>query len=111
MPPVQVGGSPLDNTDAYLSFFEQNLQEVYLRISKTGRSYIVSAKIVGALTTADGAEPQWVELQKLTSLRSPGKGIAVGGFQRPVGHSSYDLAGGESLILIDSVTIEVPAPE
>jgi len=82
-----------------------------LRISKTGRSYIVSTKIVGALTTTGGSEPQWIELQKLTSLRSPGKGIAVGGFLRPINHPSYDIKGGESLILIDSVTIEVPAPQ
>ena len=111
MPQVRVGGTAVDNTEAYLDFFEQNLQEVYLRISKTGRSYIVSTKIVGALTTTGGSEPQWIELQKLTSLRSPGKGIAVGSFQRLYGHPTYDLKGGESLILIDFVTIEVPAPE
>ena len=107
LPALNIPGTTiLGDTPRWLGYYEDNVQELYLRISKSGRSYIVSSKIVGALTTADGAEPQWTEIQKLTSLRAPGNKIVFGSYFSPP--DDYDIVGGESLIPIDWIKIETP---
>ena len=67
-------------------------QPQYLRLTKTGRNYVASAKF------GDGVGSQWIEIQKLTLLS-------------PKGRLSFQLGNhaetaGEALIEIDSVTIE-----
>ena len=71
---------------------QKSLKPYYLRISKTGRSYVVSIK------HSDDDEANWTELKKFSILRQRG-GLAIGSTQAKV--------GAESTILIDWVKIEV----
>jgi hypothetical protein len=78
----------------------QNLpQPLYMRITKKGRAYVISAKF-------EGEEQKWLNLQKLTSLRAKGN-LAFGFTQRTPGNPDYDrIRGGESIALVDWVKIE-----
>lgn len=86
-----------------------NEKAILMRIEKSGRNYIVSAKIEGDTTMKDGQEPPWVKVQKLTSLRSPGDSLVMALTQKPfAGNTDYQIPGGEALIAIDWIKIEVP---
>ncbi|MDJ0895586.1 MAG: VWA domain-containing protein [Alphaproteobacteria bacterium] len=69
-------------------------QPIYLRMTKTGRSYVAGVKL------GDDPEAQWIETDKVTLLRAKGA-LAVGTNQEK------DL-GSESLFTVDWVKIEVP---
>ncbi len=92
----------------YSKWTDSNVRAILLRIRKSGRSYIVSGKIEGDGTEADGIAPQWVELQELTSLRSPGKFLSISVGQRKFDNRDFHLSGGETLANVDWVKIEVP---
>ena len=84
-----------------VKWFKNNVRAIYLKISKRGRSYVVSTKIEGDATTKDGKKPEWVSVQKLTSLRPPGTNLVLAFPQRV-------QTAGESIIAVDWVKIEVP---
>ncbi len=69
-------------------------QPIYLRLTKTGRSYVAGLKL------GDGDEAQWVEADKLTLLRAKGR-LAIGSTQGK-------KVNGETLINVDWVKIEGP---
>ncbi len=71
-------------------------QPIYLRLTKTGRSFVAGVKL------GDGEEAQWVDSDKVTLLRAKGR-LAIGSAQGKAGNS-------ESLVLVDWVKIEAPAP-
>lgn len=66
-------------------------QPQYLRLTKRGRNYVVSAKF------GDDPDAQWVEIQKLTLLRPKGKLTLQFG--------NHKATPGEALVEIDSVTV------
>ena len=68
------------------------IMPLYLRMKKEGRSYILSVKM------GDTEKSKWVELPKMTSLRSKG-GLAIGLYQT-------EKVGGETTMKIDWVKIE-----
>jgi Ca-activated chloride channel family protein len=88
---------------------KKNLQRIQVRIEKKGRAYVVSSKVEGEITTAGGKKPEWVFAQKLTSLRPPGKSLAIAFTQEKFTHNSYQIKGGESIMTIEWVKIEAPA--
>lgn len=67
-------------------------QPQYLRVTKRGRNYVVSAKF------GDDPQTQWVEIQKLTLLRPKGK--------LSLQFANHQATPGEALIEIDSVKVE-----
>ncbi|MCZ6771395.1 MAG: VWA domain-containing protein, partial [Proteobacteria bacterium] len=68
-------------------------QPIYLRLTKTGRSYVAGVKL------GDDEEAQWIDTDKVTLLRAKGR-LAIGTTQRKA-------VNGETLIMIDWVKIEV----
>jgi len=93
----------------YFGWTAANVKAVVMRIEKRGRSYVVSAKIEGDLTMPDGKEAPWNQVQELTSLRSPGDSLAIALSQAPyAGNKNYQVNGGEALMSVDWVKIEVP---
>ena len=92
----------------YTNWTAANEKAILMRIEKSGRNYIISAKIEGEITMKDGQEPQWVKIQKLTSLRPPGDSLVMALTQRPFSKSSYEVNGGEALVAIDWIKIEAP---
>ena len=90
----------------FLKGARDNIKAIYIRLKKSGRSYVASVKVEGDLTTADGAEPQWVELQKLSSLRAPGNSLIATFRQEKFTHPGYNVQGGESISAIDWIKIE-----
>ncbi len=97
----QTGQNAATKLAEQLKWFKNNARAIYLKISKRGRSYVVSSKIEGDATTKDGKEPEWVSVQKLTSLRPPGTNLVLAFPQRV-------QTAGESIIAVDWVKIEVP---
>lgn len=93
--------------DAYTAQASAEIAAVLLRMRKTGRSYFIAAKIEPGEKAPDGFEPEWVELNKLTSLRSPGKVLMLSAGQQKFNRKSGHLSGGETLIDIDWFKIEV----
>ncbi|MGV7221311.1 MAG: vWA domain-containing protein [Nitrospinales bacterium] len=87
---------------------KKNLQRIQVRIEKKGRAYVISSKVEGDTTTAGGKKPEWVYAQKLTSLRPPGDSLAIAFTQEKFTHGSYQIKGGESIMTIEWVKIEVP---
>ena len=83
-----------DNEAATLTDLLGPIQPILLRLEKKGRSYFSSILLQGT------EDPKWITLPPLTSLRSPGK-PALGVFQTGSG-------GGETLIKVDWIKIEVP---
>lgn len=81
-----------------LKWFKNNVRAIYLKMAKRGRSYVVSTKIEGDATTKDGKKPEWVSVQKLTSLRPPGTNLVLAFPQRAE-------TNGESIIAVDWVKI------
>ncbi len=82
-------------TNYHRNFAESHSRPQYLQLRKQGRFYLVFAKFED--------QENWMELQKLTSLR--GKGNLV------IGFSQHGGVSGESFVMIDSVKIEIPTPE
>lgn len=74
------------------NFAKSHSKPQYLQLRKQGRNYLVFAKFEN--------QENWIELQKLTSLRAKGNLI--------VGFTQYKKVGGESFVKIDWVKIEVP---
>jgi hypothetical protein len=99
-----VGGSIAPVSD----WTKKNLQNIQVRIQKTGRAYVVAARIEGETTTKDGKSPEWVLVQKLTSLRPPGDSLVIAFTQEKFTHGSYQKKGGESIMTVDWVKIEAP---
>lgn len=91
---------------AYTELAEKDLQAILLKIRKMGRAYLISGMFEGEAATADGQQPQWVDLQKLTSLRSPGKNLAISISQGKFNDTRNHLKGGETLSGVDWVKIE-----
>jgi len=94
------------NFSNYANWVQNNERSVEFKIEKTGRSYVFSTRVEGDFTAANGTENEWVKLQKLTSLRSPGKSLVLA-FNQSGGHPSYTIQGGESLTNIEWVKIEI----
>ncbi len=70
-------------------------QPIYLRLAKTGRSYIAGVKL------GDGEDAQWIDTDKMTLLRAKGR-LALGSTQGKAGN-------GETLIFFDWVKVESSA--
>jgi len=93
----------------YTDWTSANERAIVMRIEKSRRNYIISAKVEGDITMADGKEPKWVEIQKLTSMRPLGDSFVMALTQKPFnGNHDYQVNGGEALIAIDWIKIEVP---
>ncbi|TLP44968.1 VWA domain-containing protein [Cohaesibacter sp. CAU 1516] len=75
-----------------------------LRLTKQGRNYISAVKLEEAEGAGDKApNTNWVELQKLTSLKLPGDAFS---FLFGHGTSGYVPKNGEGLVEVDWVKIE-----
>ena len=73
---------------------------------KVGRSYFVAARVEPGPKHADAAAVDWVELNKLTSLRSPGDFLTISAGQTKFKRTAQHLKGGETLVNIDWLKIE-----
>lgn len=93
--------------DKYTTQASSEVDAVLLRMRKVGRSYYIAAKIEPGEGAPDEYEPEWVELNKLTSLRAPGKSLMLSVGQQKYNRKSGHLSGGETLIDIDWFKIEV----
>ncbi len=88
------------------SVMPDNIAAIDLQLEKKKRAYIARMRLEpaqnGASSPPDG---KWREVQKLTSLRSPGNKLVLtfGSWS-----SDYLPHDGEALIAVDSVTIETP---
>ncbi|MCP4327485.1 MAG: VWA domain-containing protein [Alphaproteobacteria bacterium] len=94
------------NIAAYSELATRDIQAIVLRVEKVGRSYFVSGKVEGDPTTADSEEGQWVELEKLTALRPPGKFLIISIGQQISDGADKHLMGGETFVQVDWVKIE-----
>jgi len=90
----------------YTDWVSKHVQAILLRIRKKGRSYFVAAKVEGDPVSADGPPADWVELDKLTSLRSPGKFLVISIGQAKFTDKYGQRNGGETLVNVDWVKIE-----
>lgn len=94
--------------------FTGKVRGVELRLHRKGRSYIVSARFEKANPKDKTVPSGWIVLEKLTSLRPPGKTLMLfaGSFpniaERYVGMDTYVPTSTENTIAIDWVKIEVP---
>jgi hypothetical protein len=79
---------------------------ILIRMRKVGRSYFVAARIEPGPQHPDGAALEWVELNKLTSLRSPGDFLTISAGQGKFKNAAQHLKGGETLVNIDWLKIE-----
>lgn len=84
-------------TADYPEGMSQLVQPIELRVSKKGRSYVVSVRL------PQHEDPSWKELPKFTILRLQGKPF-IAFYQR-------HAVAGESLVHIDWIKIEAPAPD
>lgn len=82
-----------------------NIAGAELRLEKRGRKYTAMARLIPAEGASSPPSDEWFTVQKLTSLRSPGKNFTLFFGSNS---SSYVDAGGEGLIEIDWVRIETP---
>ncbi len=85
--------------------FSDRVKAVQLRLEKTGRNYVSAVRFESTNPGAEGAiNEEWFTVQKLTSLRSPGDAFTI-----VFGSNSNDYTpgGGEGLVEIDWVKIEV----
>jgi hypothetical protein len=96
---VKFTNKVIGGTNDYQSFAETIGQPLTVKLIKEGRSYHSAILLAGA--TNDAGQPNWVETDKVSSLRAP-KALIVN-------VSQWDKVTGESLFLIDSVTIETGA--
>ncbi len=88
---ASMGCNVCDADRMFPNFAETIGQPVELRMERRGRQYIVSAKLTGA-------DYDWVVLEKLTSLRSPGIPTLY--------VTQSEDSSGESLYLVESMRIE-----
>ena len=65
------------NSKPIIEWANSAIKAIQLRIRKEGRSYFVATKVEGEPVEPGGEKPDWVELEKLTSLRPPGKSLAI----------------------------------
>lgn len=79
---------------------------ILIRMRKVGRSYFIAAKVEPGPQHADAAAVDWVELNKLTSLRPPGKFLTLSAGQGKFRKAAQHLRGGETLVNIDWLKIE-----
>lgn len=86
-----------------------NIEAVQIRYAKKGREYTVSVKIEGKPDA--GIDPQWRELQALTSLRMPGDNLFIAASQSNEVNKIYNFAGGETLVNVDWIKIEAEAQD
>lgn len=96
---------PVDSKP-YHEWSEKNINAIQFRIRKSGRSYFTSAMVEGDATTGGGEKPKWVELEKLTSLRSPGKSVLFTVGQTKITNGFDHIHGGETFANVDWVKIE-----
>ena len=93
-----------DNVTARTDKISASTGSALLRLTKQGRNYISAVKLEAAEGSADKApNTNWVELQKLTSLKLPGDA-----FSFLFGHeaSGYVPKNGEGLVEVDWIKIE-----
>ncbi len=94
------------NLEGRGSVFPENIAAVDLQLQKKKHNYISRMRLEPVSPGSDGApDGKWHEVQKLTSLRSPGNKVFLtfGSYS-----SDYLPHDGEALIVVDSVTIETP---
>ncbi len=79
--------------------FGEAIEGMLLKLEKKGRNYTVSGKLEGP------ADAKWVELQKMSSIRSPGKALtmAFGNL-----NNGYAPKGGEGYVEVDWVRVTTP---
>ena len=81
------------------AMFGEAIEAMMLKLEKKGRNYIVSGKLEGP------ADAKWVELQKMTSIRSPGKAMTLA-FGNA--NNGYAPKGGEGFVEVDWVRVTTP---
>lgn len=90
-----------DNRDlaARTAMFGEAIEALQLKLEKRGRSYVVFGKLEGP------ADAKWVELQKMTSIRSPGKALTM---VFGNANNGYAPKGGEGFVEVDWVRVTTP---
>ncbi len=90
-----------DNSDlaARSAMFGEAIEAMQMKLEKRGRNYIVSGKLEGP------ADAKWVEMQKMTSIRSPGKALTLA-FGNA--NNGYAPKGGEGFVEVDWVRVTTP---
>lgn len=85
--------------------FTNKVAAAELRLKKTGRKYQAAIRFEPTTPGAKSAvSDEWITVQKLTSLRSPGDAFVV---MFGSASNDYTPSGGEGLVEIDFVRIEV----
>ncbi len=86
--------------------FSDRVKAVQLRLEKSGRNYVSAMRFESTNPGAEGAiSEEWFTVQQLSSLRAPGDAFTI-----VFGSNSNDYTpgGGEGLIEVDWVKVEVP---
>ena len=100
----KLGGfqSGTENVKNFTSNVEKYGAATEMRITKKGRDYVVSAR----LEADNGTFAEWVELEKLNSLRLPGDAFVMAFNQAKFTNRNYQVEGGESVVNVDWIKIE-----
>lgn len=100
----KLGGfqSGTESVKTFTGYVEKRAKAIEMRITKTGREYVVSALI----ESDKGERGDWVPLEKLNSLRLPGDAFVMAFNQVPYTNQNYQVEGGESIVHIDWIRIE-----
>ena len=96
----------IDNRDIEIRSkqYSDKINAVQLRLQKTGRQYVASARFE-AVPGGDGSVSEdWFTVQQLTSLRLPGNAFTL---MFSSNSNKYTPNGGEGLLEVDWVKIEV----
>lgn len=90
-----------DNRDlaARTASFGETIEAMQLKLEKRGRNYVVSGRLEGP------ADAKWVELQKMTSMRSPGNALTM---VFGNANNGYAPKGGEGFVEVDWVRVSTP---
>ena len=94
------------NSKPIIEWANSAIEAIQLRIRKEGRSYLIATKVEGEPTKPGGKKMDWVEVEKLTSLRIPGKSLAIFVGQQKLVSTHTQIKGGETLANVDWVKIE-----
>ncbi|WP_319529760.1 VWA domain-containing protein [uncultured Cohaesibacter sp.] len=93
-----------NNVTERTDLVSQSTTSTLLRLTKEGRNYISAVKLEAADGAGDKAPPsEWIELQKLTSLKLPGDAFT---FFFGHGKAGFVPKDGEGLVEVDWVKIE-----
>ena len=103
--------SGTESVQKFIDWTNANIQAIYLRLEKKGRSYTFRIKVEGESTGGAGKNPMWTKLQSLTSIRPPGDNLVLAFRQKPYTNPNYHVQNGEGFVTVDWFKIETGAAQ